>query len=158
MPKTLATAAARPMTAMSPLSKYLNGGRVRPARRALMSLAAYFPPWMATWATPGRGWPFASYEIAKSPRTKISGWLGTVRSGLTLRRPDRSVSALRRSATFRAKGVAVGAPGREKGGAGGGAGGSSCPYEGAYAWDLGGEGAGEVFHGGAVEGCSRCGG
>jgi len=49
-----------PMTAISPLSKYLNGGRVRPARRALMSLAAYFPPWMATWATPGSGLPFAS--------------------------------------------------------------------------------------------------
>src|SRR3546814_8706991 len=73
---TLATARNLAMIAIEPLSKYLNGccGALF-LRRLSISLAAYFAPWIATWATPGR----LSREIM-SPRTKTSGWPGRVRS------------------------------------------------------------------------------
>ena len=48
-----ATAEARPMVAMVPLSKYLKGLRVLPLRSALMSFATYLPPWIAGWANCG---------------------------------------------------------------------------------------------------------
>src|SRR2546430_1463238 len=50
----LATAAARPMTASSPLSKYLNGGSgFVPSTFLTIAFAAYVPPCMATCASPG---------------------------------------------------------------------------------------------------------
>ena len=51
----IATARNRLMIAIEPLSKYLNGfcGAL-PLSRPSISLAAYFAPWIATWATPGQ--------------------------------------------------------------------------------------------------------
>ena len=58
LPNTLATAAARPITAREPLSKYRNGGSAgRPSILRKMAFAAYLPPCMATWANPGKGFP-----------------------------------------------------------------------------------------------------
>ena len=68
-----------------------------------MTLAAYEPPWIAPWATPGVGWSGFHGSTAASPTTKISGWPGMVRSGSTTIRPDRSVGAPVASATFRTK-------------------------------------------------------
>ena len=86
---TIATARNRLMIAIEPLSKYLNGGcGALPLSRPSISLAAYFAPWMATWATPGR-WS----RVIMSPTTNTSGWPGSVRSGLTAIRPARSSGA-----------------------------------------------------------------
>src|SRR6267143_1260350 len=52
-PNTFATAEALPITAMVPLSKYLNGGRgFFPRSRRAITLPAYVPCCIATWATP----------------------------------------------------------------------------------------------------------
>ena len=85
-----AMAENREIVAMEPLSKYLNGccGAFSSDSRALTSLAAYFPPWIATWATPGR-WS----RLIMSPTTNTSGWPGSVRSGFTEIRPARSTGA-----------------------------------------------------------------
>ena len=48
-----------------------------------MTFAAYEPPWIAPWATPGVGLPGFHGSTAASPTTKISGWPGIVRSGST---------------------------------------------------------------------------
>ena len=64
---------------MLPLSKYLNGrcGASPSESRALISLAAYLPPWMATCATPGR-WS----RLIMSPTTNTSGWPGQRQVGV----------------------------------------------------------------------------
>ena len=85
----MATALKRLMIAIEPLSKYLNGGcGAFPRSRPSISLAAYFAPWIATCATPGR-----SSRAIMSPTTNTSGWPGSVRSGLTAIRPARSSGA-----------------------------------------------------------------
>src|SRR3954453_9653146 len=85
----VATALNREIVAIEPLSKYLNAGcGALPLIRRSICLAAYRAPWMATCATPGR-W---SREIM-SPTTNTSGCPGSVRSGLTEIRPDRSSAA-----------------------------------------------------------------
>ena len=47
-----------------------------------MTPAAYEPPWMPPWATPGVGWPSFHGCTAASPTTKISGWPGHGQVGL----------------------------------------------------------------------------
>jgi len=69
-PNTSATAAARPITAKVPLSKYRNGGSAGwPFTLRMIDLAAYAPPCIATWANPGNGFPCTSAAEARSPTT-----------------------------------------------------------------------------------------
>ena len=77
---TLQTAWNREIVAMLPLSKYLKGSAGgSPRSRRTIWPAAYLPPCMATWATPGR-----LFSAIMSPTTKISGCPGRVRSSFTL--------------------------------------------------------------------------
>ncbi len=94
-PLMSATAAARPMVARLPLSRYRNGGASRPFKRARTALATWRPSCIATGATPGRviGEPSRSRTRTMSPSAKISGWPGSVRSASTVTRPARSSSA-----------------------------------------------------------------
>ena len=73
--------------------------------RRRTTFAAYVPPCIAPWATPGvtRSSSCPHGCTAASPTTKISGWPGTVRSPSTMTRPLRSVVAPAASATLRAK-------------------------------------------------------
>ena len=63
IPWLMATALLRPMVAMVPLSKYLNGRVGWPLSCAQMLAAACLPCCMATGATPGKGLPL-----------KVWGW------------------------------------------------------------------------------------
>ncbi len=89
---------------MLPLSQYLNGFIIgpRPASRARMSRPTYVPSCIAGCATPG-----SLLSETMSPIAKISGWPGSVQSGLTSTRPARSVAAPVRSASCRASGEAA---------------------------------------------------
>ena len=74
-----ATAENREIVAMEPLSLYVNGAfGCLPASLRLIASAAYRPPWMATWATPG-----SLSSAIMSPTTCTSGCPGRVRSGCT---------------------------------------------------------------------------
>src|SRR5215469_8589396 len=93
-PNAFATAAARPITARFPLSKYLKGGNSCPVLiRFTIDFAAYAPPCIATWARPGKGFPERSRDNARSPITNMFRKRGNVRLGPTLILPLLSVSA-----------------------------------------------------------------
>jgi len=81
-----------------------------------------------------------------------------VRSGLTFKRPERSVSALRRSATFRAKGSGGDAAGPEDGARGDGARGFAVPIADTFRVDLGDEGAEHDFNAEVLDELFRFGG
>ena len=93
-PPVWATALARPMVAMLPLSRYLNGagGPASPLSRFAMRAETYSPCCMATGARPGSALPSGVLKLARSPSTKMSGRLPTVQSEFTWTRPARSVS------------------------------------------------------------------
>ena len=97
------TPRSRPMTATSPWLLYRYGLIGCPRSRARRAFAAYVPPWMPPWATPGVARSFFHGWTAASPTTKTSGWPGIVRSGPTRTRPLRSVSAPVAAATLRPK-------------------------------------------------------
>src|SRR5262245_22116350 len=92
-PSIWTTAARRPIVAIVPLSRYLNGLATLPAMRRAIVSPACSPDWSATEPSCGRTcFSFASVIAAMSPRAYTSGWSGRVRSGPTPMRSPRSSS------------------------------------------------------------------
>src|SRR5262245_38559726 len=98
-----ATANVRPTIAIFPLSQYQNGFEEgSPLTRRRMRLATYFPPWIATCATPGSNsgdsllmpnrLRVSAVIAAVSPTAHTFGSPGTDKSGFTRMRPALSIS------------------------------------------------------------------